>query len=71
MGESIKGLVKKALYWQFENYLAERGGGQTDCLGRVQLLCTCTRPQKKRGGEGEGEDPINVLGIPLRCIFAT
>jgi hypothetical protein len=26
MRESIKGLVKKALYWQFENYLAERGG---------------------------------------------
>jgi hypothetical protein len=35
MGESIKGLVKKALYWQFENYLAERGRGEgADRLSR-------------------------------------
>jgi len=50
MRESIKGLVKKALYWQFENYLAERGGGQTDCLGRVQLLYLYQTSEEGGGG---------------------
>jgi hypothetical protein len=59
MGESIKGLVKKALYWQFENYLAERG--RADRLSRPCAAAVYLYQTSEEGGRGRGKTLLTCL----------
>ncbi len=46
-------------------------GGVGRGADRLSRPCAAAVYLYQTSEEGEGEDPINVPGIPLRCIFAT